>query len=187
METIEMKQKNEEILAMWRGLGLLEGLKEGSINEWRCAKSFDNLANYILSHDDIKSESLQVFAFPFVRKVICTGKKRLYRILTGEEVCNFLTSVTVKECLEYVRKRIKTELGKTMLKIIDNYIEYADRFMHASDASLVDFADGVKHGDTDTEEMFNALMSGVFDFESELLAAATDIFVDKNLSEQSAK
>jgi hypothetical protein len=180
METNEMKQKNEEILARWRGLGFLKGLKEGSINEWRCAKSFDNLANYMLNCEDIKSVSLEEFAFPFVRRVLCTGKKRLYRILTAEEVCDFLTSVTVRECVEYVRKRIKTELGKAMLKIIDNYLEYADRFMTASNASLVDFCDDLKYNKTNAGGLFYALMKDVFDFEAELLSAATDIFVDKS-------
>ena len=181
MKTEEMKQKNEEILARWRGLGFLKGLKEGSINEWRCAKSFDNLANYILSHDELKSESLEIFVFPFVRRVLCTGKKRLHRILTGEEVCDFLTSVTVCECMECVRKKVKTKIGNVLIKIIDNYLEYVDdRFMHVYDASLTEFMDGIKRGDSIAEEMFNRLMNGVFDIEAELLSAATDIFVEKH-------
>lgn len=180
MKANGMKQKNEEILDRWRGLGLLNGLKEGSINEWRCAKSFENIAHYILDSKDIKSASLGTFAFPFVRKVLCTGKKRLYRILTGEEVCDFLTSVTVKECLERARKRIKTELGKSMLKIIDNYLEYADKFMTASNASLVDFFDELKYNKFNAGGLLYVLMKDVFDFEAELLASATDIFVDKS-------
>ena len=183
METEEMKQKNEEILNKWKNLGLLVGLKEGSINEWRCAKSFENAANYILNNE-YESYSLPVFAFPFIRRVVCTGKKRLHRILTGEEVCRFLTSVTVSECMDQVRKKVKTGLGKTMIKIIDNYLKYVDGFMQASGSSLTDFVDGIKSGNNPAEEMFNTLMDGVFDFEAELLSAATDIFVERNIKKE---
>ena len=192
METEEMKQVNEEILNRWRATGFLNGLKSGSINEWRCAKSFENVALYLISGKNAdgfvqdlygpveESESLTILAFPLVRKAVCTGKKRLHRILSGEEVCDFLTTVTVGECVEHMRKRAKTAYGKILLKIIDNYLAYADITMHASDASLTDFMDGIKHGDSHTEEMFKALMDGVFDIEAELLSAATDIFVERN-------
>lgn len=183
METIEMKRQNEEILNRWRSIGLLAGLKEGSINEWRCAKSFENVANYILNNK-YESYSLEVFAFPFIRRVLCTGKKRLYRILSGEEVCDFLTTVTVRDCVEYIKKKVKTEIGKTLLKIIENYLAYVDETMHASDASLTVFIDGIRSGGTQTEEMFNALMKGVFDFEAELLSAATNIFVERNVKKE---
>lgn len=179
METEEMKQVNEEILNKWRKLGFLQGLKEGSINEWRCAKSFDNAANYILDNE-YESYSLSVFAFPFIRRAICTGKKRLHRILSGEEVCDFLTTITVKECLTEMKSKVKTLVGIALLGVFENYIDYADRTMHASDASLIEFIDGIRDGDTYPEKMFKALMKDVFDFEAELLSAATDIFVEKN-------
>ena len=179
METEEMKKQNEEILNRWRKLGFLQGLKEGSINEWRCAKSFDNAANYILDNE-YESYSLPVFAFPFIRRAICTGKKRLHRILSGEEVCDFLTTITVEECLTEMKSKVKTPAGIALLGVFENYIDYADRTMHASDASLIEFIDGIRDGDTHPEEMFKALMKDVFDFEAELLSAATDIFVEKN-------
>ena len=183
METEEMKQVNEEILNRWRKLGLLQGLKEGSINEWRCAKSFENAANYILDNE-YESYSLPIFAFPFIRRVICTGKKRLHRILSGEEVCDFLTTVTVEECLTEMKNKAKNPFGRAILGIFENYVDYADRTMHASDASLTDFMDGIRGGDSHTEEMFGALMKDVFDFEAELLCAATDIFVERNVKKE---
>ena len=178
METEEMKQVNEEILNRWRATGFLRGLKEGSINEWRCAKSFDNLANYIMANDELDSESLDVFAFPFVRRVLCTGKKRLHRILTGEEVCDFLMSVTIDECMKHLKNKVKTELGKTLLKLIENYLDYAEQYEHAKETPLTEFCDGLK--DANYGKVFVAVTKGVFDFEAELLSAATDIFVESN-------
>lgn len=183
METEEMKQVNEEILNRWRKLGFLQGLKEGSINEWRCAKSFDNVANYLLSQEE-NSRSLETFSFPFVRRVLCTGKKRMHRILTGEEVCDFLSSVTVEECLSEMENKVKNPVGKALLGVFENYVDYADITMHASDSSITDFIDGIRDGDSHTEEMFKALMKGVFDFEAELLCAATDIFVERNIKKE---
>jgi hypothetical protein len=183
METEEMKQVNEEILNRWRATGFLRGLKEGSINEWRCAKSFDNVANYLLN-SDIESYVLTVLAFPFVRRVLCTGKKRMHRILTGEEVCDFLTEVTVEECLSEMESRFKTPLGKTLLGIFKNYVEYAESYEHAKDSSIVDFLDGLKRCDTYYEPVFVKMMSGVFDYEAELLCAATDIFVERNIKKE---
>jgi len=179
METEEMKQVNEEILNRWRKLGFLQGLKEGSINEWRCAKSFDNVANYLLSQEK-NSQSLETFSFPFVRKVLCTGKKRMHRILTGEEVCDFLSGVTVEECLTEMKSKVKNPIGKALLGVFENYVNYANITMHANDSSITDFIDGIRDGDSDTEKMFGVLMKGVFDFEAELLSAATDIFVERN-------
>ena len=46
-----MKEKNEEILKLWRNTGFLHGLKEGSQNEWRCAESFDLMAKYLLNEN----------------------------------------------------------------------------------------------------------------------------------------
>ena len=178
METEEMKQVNEEILNRWRKLGFLQGLKEGSINEWRCAKSFDNVANYLLN-SDIESDVLDVFAFPFVRRVLCTGKKRVHRILTGEEVCEFLKEVTVEECLSEMESRVKTPLGKTLLTIFKNYVEYAENYEHAKDSSFVDFLDGLRRSDTYYEPVFVKMMSGVFDYEAEMLVAASNLFVKR--------
>jgi hypothetical protein len=183
METEEMKQVNEEILNKWRKLGLLQGLKEGSINEWRCAKSFENAANCILNNE-YESYSLTVFAFPFIRRVICTGKKRLHRILIGEEVCDFLTTITVGECLTEMKSKVRTPVGKALLGVFENYVDYADITMHASESSLTDFMDGIRDGSTHTEEMLKALMKGVFDSEAELLSAATDIFVERNIKKE---
>ena len=183
METEEMKKQNEEILNKWRKLGFLQGLKEGSINEWRCAKSFDNAANYILDNE-YESYSLPVFAFPFIRRAICSGKKRLHRILSGEEVCDFLTTITVEECLTEMKNEFRNPIARALLGVFENYVKYADKTMHASDSSITDFIDGIRDGDTHTEEMFSALMKGIFDVEAELLSAATDIFVERNIKKE---
>lgn len=183
METEEMKKQNEEILKKWRGLGLLAGLKEGSINEWRCAKSFDNVANYLLSQEK-NSQSLETYSFPFIRRVLCTGKKRLHRILSGEEVCDFLMGVTIDECLNYCRGKVRGKIVKTLLKLIENYIEYAERSEPIKEMSIVEFFDGLKDGHNRHGEVFVELTKGVFDFEAELLVAATDIFVERNIKKE---
>jgi hypothetical protein len=108
----------------------------------------------------------------------------MHRILTGEEVCDFLSSVTVGECLTEMENKVKNPVGKALLGVFDNYVDYADITMHASDSSITDFIDGIRDGDSDTEEMFGALMKGVFDFEAELLCAAAGIFVEMNIKKE---
>jgi hypothetical protein len=130
-------------------------------------------------NNNIESDVLNVFAFPLVRRVLCTGKKRVHRILTGEEVCEFLTEVTVEECLSEMESRAKNPTGKALFNVFKNYIEYAERYEHAKDSSFVEFLDGVRYGDTFYEPVFRELMKGVFDFEAEMLAAASNIFVEK--------
>lgn len=99
---IEMKEKNEQILNTWRKIGFLQGLKEGSINEWRCAKSFDEMVNYCLNNKGNTNPVFETIIFPIIRRVLCTGKNRISRIIHPEELINSIKETTIKEALDIV-------------------------------------------------------------------------------------
>jgi len=117
MKTNEMKKVNEDILAKWKGCGLLNGLKEGSTNEWRCAKSFDEMAIYCLANNTTISGSFGVMIFPIVRRALCTGKNRLTRIVQPEEIIKVLSETTVSEAFDIIERTIPIK-GTTGLKSV---------------------------------------------------------------------
>lgn len=181
MKTIEMKQKNEEILARWRELGFLNGLKTGSINEWRCAKSYDDMANYLLSNNNDYSTTL---AFPFIRRVLCTRKKRLYRIIKPSEVIDFLNTTTVEDCLYFLSNSeiqetqniTKPKSVKEMKKIILLKIFSHEKF---KDEKLSVFFTKLSV-EKDYYKFLKQIIGSVIDIEAELLVIACDLFVEKN-------
>lgn len=184
----EMKQKNEEILKIWRRLGLLKGLKEGSINEWRCARSFQNLAEYFISSNAPEMEALATITFPFVRRVLCCCNPRLHRILTAEEVVDFFNTTTARECWDYYKKwidkqnfksqSVKGERCRVCYRLLDNFIKDG----HEED-SLTEFWNNIFVIGAEikpTAALFKRFTAQTYDFEAELVSWACDVFVDKN-------
>ena len=70
------KKSKKEILTQWRILGLLQGLKEGGIIEWRCAKSFEKMANYLIENNNsIFAATNWVYVlFPIIRRSLTKNK-----------------------------------------------------------------------------------------------------------------
>jgi len=178
METNEMKQKNEEILARWRSLGLLDGLKRGSINEWRCAKSFDDIAHFLLETDRYANNfGMEVVIFPFIRKVLCTGKKRLYRLIRPEEIFEFFKTTTPNDCIEYLNSLpVKQRKRRKMTYILlANFLNYNG----IGKQSLEGFFKNM-YAEEEPYQMYRAIFKDVVDLEAEVLAIACDLFVEEN-------
>lgn len=135
VELYEMKESNEKILKRWRDLGFLTGLKEGSQSEWRCAKSFELLANYFLfdvsnrklnfemTKNEVENMSLlQVLTFPIVRRLICGIRPRVNRIIQPEEIVEPFKHVFLREIFELIpEKNKKRKEHKLIRRIIDYY------------------------------------------------------------------
>ena len=175
---IEMKQKNEEILAKWRKIGLLKGLKEGSINEWRCAKSFDDLAQFLLSTE--KYNALCTVAFPFVRRVLCTGKKRLHRIIRPEEVCEFFEEQNAYECWTVISTKYEKDkkfknnaYARALRKIFSNFLEEEKEY------TLLQILEFFYDTNNEKYQLVERLLKDCFDWEAELLVMACDMFVSQ--------
>ena len=95
----------ESVLAIWRKFGFLMGLKEDGVVEWRCAKSMDLMAKYLLSDEndgDDDLESWGVCIFPIIRMSITRNSKRVARIIKPMELFDFLRSRTIGDGLRYV-------------------------------------------------------------------------------------
>jgi hypothetical protein len=195
----EMKKQNEEILNVWRKMGLLAGLKEGSINEWRTAKSFDLMANYLMQNGQIRNaEAIALYAFPMIRKLLCTGKHRLHRIIEPEMLLHFLNEEdgTVGECFSHEGKPTLSKKGKYILDSIKNLINQ-DEFKYIGDMKIGDFLTEIynyKHddysnmlvennGNVNKEKSNDKVLKAVFaildtfcDLEAFLLSVVTDTF-----------
>ena len=95
------KTKND-IINIWRQLYLLDGIKNGSQQEWRCAKSYNNMAEYMiygnLSDDVIRS--IKVIVFPIIRKLITASGEKITRVMTGKEIVDAMTEITMNDILK---------------------------------------------------------------------------------------
>lgn len=145
VELDEMKESNEKILKRWRDLGFLQGLKEGSQSEWRCAKSFELLAQYFLingsdrkldfemTREEIEKRNLlEVLTFPIVRRLICGLRPRVNRIIQPEEIVEPFKNVVLREIFEIIPEERK---GKKEYEWIHGIIEYYKLFdKHILDA-----------------------------------------------------
>ena len=176
-----MKQKNEEILARWRAIGFLDGLKIGSINEWRCAKSYNDMANYLLS-DILSYDYSTILTFPFIRRVLCTRKKRLYRLIKPSEVINFLNTTTIEECFRFygnselqnitTPKSVK-EVKKILLYKILSYEKFKNETLSIFFTKLYLEKDNLY-------KELKYIVNNIIDIEIEILVLACDLFVEKN-------
>lgn len=183
METTEMKQKNEEILTKWRGLGFLYGLKEGSINEWRCAKSFDNMANYLTvnSEEYDNSFGLSVIVFPFIRQALCSGKRRLYRLVRPEEVLDFLNTTTTKDVYRFLVEHNKIGSFSKIRTVKDaRRILFSNIVTTSTEESLTYFFNDFYDETNDEYKLLKAwTANGLLDYEAEMLTLAVNMFVEK--------
>lgn len=172
-EIIMTKEQKNEIIAKWKTLGFLKGLKDGSINEWRCAKSFDDIANFLVADESENSRKIETVVFPFMRRVLCTGKKRVHRILKAEEVSNFFANTKVKDCVKYAKEpktKANAKLRQIMLNLMNNEW-FAEK-------TLADFFWLVGIVKDDKCTFVNEILKDVFDFEAEMLVLASNVFVE---------
>lgn len=172
METNEMKEKNERTLRAWRQSGLLGGLKEGSTNEWRCAKSYDDFARCILVDPDLANslDTIAIYGFPLIRRALCTGKKRLHRIIKPEEVITFLKTATLKDCAEMKEDGTLNYADILMSKIL--------RYSDICNETLLEF---FLHIDNDEKEPYKILKTLFFLPEDTLGLLPTLVFFGARL------
>lgn len=170
----EMKQKNEEILNRWRNLGFLKGFKEGSINEWRCAKSFENMMEWITEHIEEADYALTTLSFPLIRKVLCTGKNRLHRIIDAETVVDCFKNDTVKECFAYFENDKKTENARLRLDLLKSFIDFVEGW----DMPIGKFITELQFPDESDNPLMKSvcIVNSIMDVEAELMCATCEQF-----------
>jgi len=180
-ESEEMKRVNEEILAKWREIGVLRGLKVGSQNEWRCAKSFDLMYDYLL-YEGIKYNNYIVRNYnnAFLRSMICCGKIRINRIIEPKEVFNALEKITVEECFEEFNKKKCNKGRKFAFEILKNFCEYEGLV----DKTIMDLINIIISNNgklkQDLQLMYAILKGKIYiDYEAEITVVIKDVLVKK--------
>lgn len=158
----------QEVIKRWRTIGFLCKLKEGSINEWRCAKSYENMSNYLIENPAYNNDIFSVQCFAFIRRAICRGKQRLHRFIKPEEIIDFLTNTTMKELFEFVvnmnRKYDFTKLCENLLTM-EEFLDY----------SIYEFQCGAKD---DKITQLLRYYDGIIDIEAEVLVYSVVKFVE---------
>jgi len=134
---LEMKEENEIILKRWRNIGFLNGLKEGSQNEWRCAKSFELMAQYLTSNEwvfkdltDAQILSLKTIPFPIIRRVLCSNRPKVNRIIQPEEIIDTIFNTRFNEAFESIHSgRKETKTYEYTKKILEYYNLYNSKIV----------------------------------------------------------
>lgn len=123
---VNLKTKSE-IIGFWRKNGLLDNIKSGSVHEWRCAKSYNNLAIYLYENKDTIGEVTAIAAsfmvYAIIRRLICDAGKKITRIIEGKELFECYSRIKTSEILEYAlnkkmgdKNRYRLECFKRMLE-----------------------------------------------------------------------
>ena len=169
------------VLSIWRALGFVMGLKEGGVVEWRCAKSMDLMAKYLLSEEnggDVDLESWGVCIFPIIRKCIARNSKRVARVIRPEELFDFLRSKTIGDGLRYVYGLRGKKKGKYVCECFGRYLE-RDGKLDDPLIKILSVFDG------DERERINEIFA--FDFEAEVCCLVSDFFCDFLYGERNGK
>lgn len=170
-----MIMKKEEILKKLRGSCLLDGFKEGSVNEWRCAKSYNDFVNYLMEQEyNDKLNYLSVVAMVFIHKVLSTGKKRLHRFIKPEEIIFFFKNTTMGDLCLHLSKRTPKKKNADLTQICIN-VSNSELY---KDIILIDFLYGVVNENEIKYNLIKELFNSVIDVEATFLSIAIDYFVE---------
>lgn len=137
-EEFVLKTK-KDILDFWRKLHFLDGLNEGSQNEWRCAKSFDLMANYLNDNKQYSSFSYTFSTFPLIRRLICSERPRCHRIIKPNEIIVPMNTVKIGEMLKEVDTLSKKKTYKA--DAIVNFIKYRNLLVMTI-SEFLDYCEG---------------------------------------------
>lgn len=107
-----MKTNKQEIIERWRNLGFLQGIKEGGVIEWRCAKSFEDMAQYITALNEGEEEefclkygtNIEVIVFPMLRRCLANKNKITFAV-DPENLFNWLDGITMEDLLNYAKEQ----------------------------------------------------------------------------------
>lgn len=127
MKSNKNKENREEILALWRRLGFLNGLKNGGIIEWRCAKSLDLMAKYMGFAETIEGDEAiktwVVAIFPIIRRSLTKNSNRITRVINPEEIINFLKEKNIDDFLKFTSKSVHNTKSKYMIECFMRYLD----------------------------------------------------------------
>jgi hypothetical protein len=165
-------KKKKEIIEKWRDIGFLNGLKNNSINEWRCAKSFNDMVDYLIKSNQ-DTDNFSFILFPFIRRALTTGKKRLYRFIDPNEIMTFINTVTLGDIFKYIID-ITTKKDKISYKIIYNINELDI----CNDIKIIDFFNSNIKNDNDKIKRLKTICNNIIDIEAEIIAYSSEYFVE---------
>jgi hypothetical protein len=112
-----------------------------------------------------------------IRKAICTGKKRLHRLIEPKEIIDFFNTATPNECFDYVVKNSnrKGEAKVLVRTLFKNLLDYEN----CGEDTLTSFFANILSKTAEPYQTIIAITKGIFDWEAEILAIATDLFVER--------
>ncbi len=171
------KKSKSEILSAWRELEFLNGLKEGGIVEWRCAKSFDLMADYLMLHleengDKKVIRSWGAVVFPMIRRCLAKNSNRITKVIKPEEVFEFLNEKTIGDAIEfcYTLKLSYLTEKKVFMYLIKCFERYLKE-MNYLDRPLIDI---LVIFDDEGRKRIDYIFNG--DYEAEVCALVSDYF-----------
>ena len=163
------KKSKKEILTQWRILGLLQGLKEGGIIEWRCAESFEKMADYLIENNNtIFATTNWIYVlFPIIRRSLTKNKGRLTNVIEPKDLTNFLQNKTINELLDFVKMKKGKKKTKFFVECFERYVEIETLNSPLSNCFSI----------FDEKEM--KFLKNIFDldYEAEIAYCVSDFFV----------
>lgn len=146
----------EKILERWRNLCCLVGLKEGSDEEWRCAKMFEEWSVFVLNlEDENVRETLAFYGYPFIRRVLDV----LCMEIAIDDVVDFFTDVTIGDLISHWADSSDYELSTWQHAVLN-----LGTMKDVRDMVLVDF--------------LRKYSLSAIDLEAEILSIACDYFCE---------
>ena len=133
MKTVQKSKK--DVLEFWRNLGFLYDLKEGGIIEWRCAKSFELMANFMMADENLGDKILEtwsVAAFPILRHCLVKNSNRVTKVIDPKIFIDFLKNKKMRDIFEYIYGLKGLQEKKYMIKCFERYLETINK----NDSSL---------------------------------------------------
>ena len=123
-----MKTDKKVILKIWRQLGLLDGLKNDGIIEWRCAKSFNLMSEYILNNKNVDKRIIawEVVIFPIIRRSLTKNTNRITKVIKPKELIDFLINNKIDNFLSFIINSVRKEKTKYIIECFSRYLDGID-------------------------------------------------------------
>lgn len=169
-QLISRSANEADIVKRWRKIGFLNGLKEGGVIERRCAISYEKLTNYILDDSNpYVGKYAEAWLYACLRGLLTT-KNRINRIVEPEEVIAALSSLTINETIDLLKKN-KYKIKPAFLNLL-NYKQLGEK-------PILKVLEGI--GKDNDYKLYNSITQS--DFEAQLSKYAT-IAVKERINEK---
>lgn len=165
----ENARNKKDIIAFWRNIGFLDGLKEGGTVEWRCAKTMDLMANHLLGIKDEEDPMLAwyVLVFPMIRRCVTKNSNKITRVVKPQEIEEFLKEMKITGLIEHIMGTKGRDNQKRFARYLKNYLEMEN----LTETRLVDLMTLFEREDIRwIDKIFGC------DYEAEVCAAASNYF-----------